>query len=105
MELANLRSSIWEACNGKPIISRADGIVVSGEQASRNILPQWENYFSEMALAHGKALLARLSLGSLQDPEPAKASRRQDRQQRDRARWMEPLPACYALLLPAPIQA
>jgi hypothetical protein len=56
------------------------------------------------ALAHGKALLAGLSLGSLQDPEPAKASRRQGRQQRDRARWMEPLPACYALLLPAPIQ-
>ena len=53
------------------------------------------------ALAHGEALLQRLTLGSLQDPEPAQASRRQGQQKRQQARWMDPLPACYALLLPA----
>jgi hypothetical protein len=53
------------------------------------------------ALAHGEALLQRLTLGALQDPDPAQASRRQGRQKRQQARWMDPLPACYALLLPA----
>lgn len=53
------------------------------------------------ALAHGEALLSRLTLGALQDPEPAQASRRQGKQKRRQVRWMDPLPACYALLLPA----
>ncbi len=53
------------------------------------------------ALAHREALLQRLTLRSLQDPDPAQASRRQGRQKRQQARWMDPLPACYALLLPA----
>src|SRR5512143_1106542 len=94
------------------LVCQGAAVVASGQR--HRVDTQWFRGHSYLrlgwdwlryALAHGKALLGRLSLGSLQDPEPAKASRRQDRQQRDRARWMEPLPACYALLLPAPIQA
>ena len=50
IELANLRSSIWEAGNGKAVDSIADGMVVLSDQPARNILPQWGNYFSEMTL-------------------------------------------------------
>ncbi len=48
IELANLRSSIWEACNGKAVGSIADGMAVLGDQSGRDILPQWGNCFSEM---------------------------------------------------------
>lgn len=54
------------------------------------------------ALAHGQPLLQHLTLGALHDPEPAQASRRQGQRKRAQARWMEALPACYCLLLPAP---
>jgi hypothetical protein len=50
IELANLRSSIWEAGNGKAVDSIADGMVVLSDQPARNILPQWGNYLSEMTL-------------------------------------------------------
>jgi hypothetical protein len=55
MELANLRSSIWQAGNGKAVGSITNGMVVLGDQSGRDILPQWGNYFSEMALVVEKA--------------------------------------------------
>lgn len=94
------------------LVCQGAAVVASGQR--RRVDTHWFRGHSYLrlgwdwlkyALAHGQALLTRLSLGSLRDPEPAKASRRQGQRQRDRARWMEPLPACYALLLPAPIQA
>jgi hypothetical protein len=62
-------------------------------------------YHLRYALAHGQPLLQNLTLGSPHDPEPAQASRRQGQRKRAQARWMEPLPAGYCLLLPAPATA
>lgn len=53
------------------------------------------------ALARGKALRPRLTLDTADDPERARASKRQP----DRSRWVDALPWKYCLLLPAPEMA
>lgn len=50
------------------------------------------------ACARGEALIGTLTLLTLHDPEPAKASKRQI----DRSRWMDDLPCCYIFLFSAP---
>jgi hypothetical protein len=53
------------------------------------------------ALARGTALMLRLTLDPADDPERARASKRQP----DRSRWVDALPWKYCLLRPAPEMA
>jgi hypothetical protein len=83
------------------------GVAVVDAGKRRQVDPHWFRGLSyarigwnwiRRAIARGEALVDRLALLTAQDPEPARASRRQP----DRSRWMYDLPCGYVFLFPAP---
>ena len=92
------------------LILICQGTTVVAEGNRRVVDPHWFRGHSyarigwdwiRHALARGKALMPRLTLDTADDPERARASKRQ----LDRSRWVDALPWKYCLLLPAPEMA